>query len=933
MPSKRILEGFPLKKRIIIWGWTKDNPSFLLLLGGEQWREVGFHRFELQNEYKNPEIHHWPGNMGHFPSFQREGGDPWERRHRHRYNRQNREEANTGKPNITYADIFHINAPELARMLKNHPSLPADFRPVEDPNEILKLQGDQLQFLDLVINMLSNPRIYSRKKALDMLIAKNPPKSLYQRLLQIGSSEFISGLFLQLAKVANPVLKEEATAIIVDEIEWVGPAYANGIRRCARLYLVSIDAVKRQKQIETIRNSVPRMNMWPKMKVVLESDNKWLKKRAGPITDPDQPVPRKIIDEVMRRNDDEPPIEPGPFNTEKGEFRYIDFKHTMQMAEIFDLPDVIGKLAYFLDTPPINELIDFDQKSTLNYFQRYIVRVINKYARESDEKFLKVFKQLMLSYTPDDYVGRKYKDEFATNVILTYYLYNSSNFNLLHVKNKIPSPDWQTSTEEEDIESWERIEFMPDLWDRHLTFVAELARDAKIKPIWRFAYVILSKSPKAQEFFTTGPIRLISSLVASPFMPLTDLAKQKLLQRVNAMVNFDPDTLLALIDNFDPQIQGMANNFYTRTHGTMTPTLVGRLLLSQNAPIWRAAMEESMASFNPSQFADLVKVLLNEIPSIIREKKEMLTVLLGTLYSLIDKVRAIPSVDRKDLAILILDALNREPSVPEWLLRFLQDIIFTIPLEDLLVFEWPSGISANYPTMAVLLEVLASRRIPSDTVITDVTRNGSSRMVNLLVELVGTHAKETPGAFTSNQQTMLLLFESTIKPLNDVAATLVANLPPDQVKLRDELIALALDSPVIQAFRFGLARLEAIYGEKIPRDLIVRLMEHGAPEVKGFVARKCAHVIETLGDGDVDLFIYYVRTLLFLPNRCSPDKNYLYQRLVEFATVHPNHATVVENLLLELGSTSVRLESERALVALATIHKVKRTAVQSQEVR
>lgn len=58
---------------------------------------------------------------------------------------------------------------------------------------------------------------------------KNLPKDFYVRLLQIGSPEYISGLFLELAKRKWDLLREEAKDILEGDIKWADENYASGL--------------------------------------------------------------------------------------------------------------------------------------------------------------------------------------------------------------------------------------------------------------------------------------------------------------------------------------------------------------------------------------------------------------------------------------------------------------------------------------------------------------------------------------------------------------------------------------------------------------------------------------------------------------------------------------------------------------------------------
>ena len=75
------------------------------------------------------------------------------------------------------------------------------------------------------------------------------------------------------------------------------------------------------------------------------------------------------------------------------------------------------------------------------------------------------------------------------------------------------------------------------------------------------------------------------------------------------------------------------------------------------------------------------------------------------------------------------------------------------------------------------------------------------------------------------------------------------------------------------------------------------------------------------GNGNGDLFIYYMKTLLYLPNKHAKSKEELYEVLPSFALQNRDRINEIEEILLEIGGSNVIADSERALVALAKIKK------------
>lgn len=99
------------------------------------------------------------------------------------------------------------------------------------------------------------------------------------------------------------------------------------------------------------------------------------------------------------------------------------------------------------------------------------------------------------------------------------------------------------------------------------------------------------------------------------------------------------------------------------------------------------------------------------------------------------------------------------------------------------------------------------------------------------------------------------------------------------------------------------------------------MLEHTSSEVKEYISDKTTEILANLGDGDEELFMYYVKTLIFLPNRISKSKDSIYEVIPKFATKYKNKLNEIEDMLLDIGGSNIIVDSERALMALAKIRK------------
>ena len=162
----------------------------------------------------------------------------------------------------------------------------------------------------------------------------------------------------------------------------------------------------------------------------------------------------------------------------------------------------------------------------------------------------------------------------------------------------------------------------------------------------------------------------------------------------------------------------------------------------------------------------------------------------------------------------------------------------------------------------------------------------------------------------------LILFESGVPSLRAIASEIFKKL---SVKNRNNLLSILVDSPIRGAYSFALEKIDEIFKENIPKEILLQLLEHSKPEVKAFTSLKIKKVIETLDNNNKDLFLYYAKTLLLLPNLHSKSKSIIYQVLPKFALTNKEKISEIEELLIEIGSSNIILDAERALVALAKI--------------
>ena len=173
-------------------------------------------------------------------------------------------------------------------------------------------------------------------------------------------------------------------------------------------------------------------------------------------------------------------------------------------------------------------------------------------------------------------------------------------------------------------------------------------------------------------------------------------------------------------------------------------------------------------------------------------------------------------------------------------------------------------------------------------------------------------------ALSERTSTLLLLFECTVYHLNKIAQSVFESL---EMEKREKLHMILLDSPIERTYQYALKKLDDWYGNQIPTSFIPRMMEHPCVEVKAYLSQKMKDTFSNLKGANPDLYIYYVKALLYLPNKVSKSKESIYHTIPLFLNYYPEKRQEIEHILLDIGSTNSKIDSERALVTFAQIQK------------
>ncbi len=926
------LDFKPLRS-LVVWGFDENkNPSFLILYGLQDITQA--HTLHDEVTYTSYAV--FKGKGGHLPSTKAvefvdrdnmKQGLYYKCRRSNYYDWSKKDEFkvkefyNLSPESYVVIPYFSpVSHEELVRKV-GQGLKPKGFIPVRNPDDILNLTGELTQYLDVVVKMITHPNIYIRKKLLAELISKNPPKELYYRLLNRGSTELISGLFLELAKKSNPILKAEAEELLESEMDWAEENFAKGVKRCAKIYINALDPDHRAKRTVWIRESLKNMDLHLTnigVKEVLPEkiiDGVVYRKYAnqGKLMDHtytyDYEKRKYVRSEVQNR------YKVGPYSDGR-KLKVIDFKNTIQEAEIYQLADVIGRIAYYVDAPRLTYYLRGSGKTkAYKYFQRYLRRIMDTYAQTNEVKFMEAMKHLLTGYGENDYVC-KYPGNFQYNMFIKYYLYHDFG-------EKAPS-DWSTHyqwvTNDQLVRLKGRYEFRKEIWDRNLEIVADIAANAKVDVVIKACYYILKDSPNASKFINEINYSQLIKLALSTYKPLSEMFKNILKERMEKINSFDTDLMLALMDCSDEEMNKAAMVYFKKNGGLLSPSIIAQLLLMGNINQWADLFHENLMAFETSQYVEFIRHLLKPDFCNSEWDRTLSTSVTDSLSASASKIGEASEADKVSIMREII-ALLFHKKLPDWQAGFLEELIFSFTYENmeniLKEVEITPAIrstSVRNKCIISILEAVKLKKLPKDSDVINILETGTSKMIKMLNEIL-TRNKLQLGDRLS---TLLVMFESDVLTLNRLAEEVFDSMQKDEQK---KLHSLIIDSPVERAHLLGLNKLDLMYEDAIPEQFIIQMLEHGSSKVKAYISDKIDKAIAHCGVGNGGLFMYYLKTLLLLPNKNSGSKEKVYKVLPQFVRRNKDNLSEIENILLDIGGSNNIIDSERALVTLAKIRK------------
>lgn len=786
------------------------------------------------------------------------------------------------KDTVVFNYYEQKNYTDYASYLKANKTSFKDFELIENPSDLFGFKADS-PYMEIIINMFSRERLYTRKKYLSQFIKMQPSVEEYGRILKVASVELACGIFQELTVEKNPVLLETAKQIDESDVLWADTAYHSGLKRCIKQYTSLFDETLLQKQKEFIYKTLPEMDFHIKH---LELYGTRLKDKEleeyldGP----------NAYQNILYVFGSQYLYDKNTYNDGKN-VDNIAFKNTIQTAKAYGMADAIGKIAYYLDAPRTTCYFKGSGRtSAYNYYVRYLRRILDGYLAADESRFITAAREMLVSYTDNDNLDIYY-DDISFNFFFNKY-FGEIISNKDAAKNSI--------------------------WHRYIADVIYIAQNAKASSVHEFCYVILKNADENHKLdsYKIKELILFSKI---PYKKTAQLFEKILLPKLEALQEFDPDIMIALMDTQSEELWNVAKKYFQRTNGKFQPEDISEFLFLDTIETWYSILEDNINNFTVMEYTTFLKSTVEKRERFLEQQTELPGQITDLLLKSASKLDSAKTEEQQELLRYFVSLLLGFKKLPGFLFDITENIIFSMPYN--LLKDTLKDISLHYnkiPEKAYnsvsLLESCKEDTLPKNNLILSVLETGSKRLVKTLTEIID----RQQAALAGRTATLLLLFECNVYYLNRIAQSVFESL---EIKEREKLHMVLLDSPVERAYQYGLRKLDDWYGNKIPTQFILRMMEHPCVEVKAYLSQKMKCAFSELNETNPDLYIYYTKTLLYLPNKVSKSKEHVYNTIPSFLKYYPEKRQEIEHILLDIGSTNSKIDSERALVAFAQIQK------------
>lgn len=758
-----------------------------------------------------------------------------------------------------------------------------DITLIEHPSDLFGFEADS-PYMETIIHMFSKERLYTRIKYLKQFIKMQPSVEDYNRILKVASVELACGIFQELTAEKNPILLETAKQIDKSDVLWANAGYHSGLKRFINQYICLFDEKLLQKQKELLYQTLPEMDFHIKQ-LTLNNTRLKGKKLEEYLNKPN------AYQNIMHVFGSQNLYQKNTY-TDGRNINNIAFKHTIQTAKAYGMADAIGKIAYYLDAPrTVCYFKGSGEVSAYHYYLRYLRRTLDEYQTKDESKFITAAREMLISYTDYDNLDTYYND-------LSFNFFFNRYFR-------------EITTNEDTAEH--------SIWQNHLADVIFIAQNAKALPVHKFCYAILKKADAHHklESYTIKDLILFSKI---PYEKTAQLFEAILLPKLNALQEFDADIMISLMNTSSEKLWDAAKNYFRQTNGRFQPEHMAEFLFLDTIETWYSILEDNIHRFTTEEYLRFLKSIAEKRKRFLEQQTELSEQITDLLLHSIGKLDMVSAEQQHDLLCYFISLLVSLKKLPGFLFDITETIIFQTPydllkdtLKDINLQHGNKIPEREYNTIS-LLKSCKEDALPKDSLILSILETGSKRLVKTLTEI--TARQQT--RLAERATTLLLLFECNVYPLNQIAQSVLEGL---EIEKREKLHMILLDSPIEKAYRYGLKKLDDWYGSKIPTSFILRMMEHPCVEVKTFLSQKIKYAFSNPKETNPDLYLYYVKTLLYLPNKVSKSKDSIYHSIPLFLNYYPEKRQEIEHILLDIGSTNRKIDSERALVTFAQIQK------------
>lgn len=985
-------------RRLVLWGWDNDNnPSFLMLYGKHEFadedseydEDIGMERYTnvLENEVEYTHYIVFSGENGHLPSFEAinvvdEGNSYRSKEHDYPelyYKKDSRksgywrqvneegkldnftkleegitipyfepiEEDDEDEVNTDNYKLISMPYEQLVQYIYEADVSFNNFRLADSPNDVIELDEELQEDYEVLCTLFSDEILNTRKRMLNKVMKSKNAQRLYKYLFEFGSNELISGLFLELAKQQDADYIDKAHDILENGISNKDDAYAEGLKRCARLYLNAVIPERRAERINWIEENytkadLPLIKLYGKEVTEPLSGEKyrnlWYKEVLKPYSEVWE-YHADIRRYQVREVPSEIKYEQGPFN-DGVLFDEKAFKTLIQEAEAFKMPYVIGKLAYFVDAPRLTAYFKANGKArALKYYTRYLRRIMDNWAKTEPDLFIEAMQALFTSYTDIDYLG-KFKYNFQFNYYIRHYLYYD-------FKEKAPvSQDWYDEARYEWLRTDNlakltgRYDYQKEIWDKYPKEVLHILTHTPVEDIAKACYFILKDGAGLAVLAESMSIIELIKATQIAYRPARQLIYKVVEEKLRHENEFNLDIMRELIAINDKKVNAIAAKYFKRLGRTLTSEEVAIIVLDGYIDRWAKFVDVS-SLIKVEEYTKFVKCMLQMEDKIrsfphareytpqelgmikggIMEKPFTQEEVESFMLSSIPDLSVLKAEDRNDIIAYIVSAIKETRVFTQPIVSFINKFIFSFnyetlrqALKDIDIEADDIVISENNKIIFSILSAIKNADIPSDFVITKVLETGEAAVVAMLNQLINENIEK----LKLRKSTMLMLLEGPSDLLGDKVKEIFNSLDEET---KHGLHLMIIDSPVQKVYNYGIHEIDALYEDCIPVEFITRMLEHPAPEVKDYITNRINDLLDSVNNNNADIFMYYVKTLLMLPNKLRYAKQEVYDVLYDYAKNNPMQIGDVEQVLMKMSNSNTIKDREQALVTLAKIRR------------